>query len=316
MELRQLRVFEAVVRHGTVTDAAVALGLAPSSVSARVRALEESLGVPLFDRTVRGMRLTPSGERMLTWSRRLLDAADQARREVVGTASALRLGALETIAATHVPRVLARLSEARGRGADRVEVRSSASRDELLADVVGGTLDAALLLDTGGALGDLGFPQPEAPLTFLDVEPVPLSLVAAPGNPLAGRAGLTRADLRDQSLLVNVEKCSFRLAADRFLGPGPARVRAGGVPVVRAWAEQGLGIALLPAFAVAEAVGRGALAELDLPVPDISLRLVWRSDRESLPGLRELLYACAATPVTPPNGLGRAVSTPSVATNS
>ncbi|MEV4258298.1 LysR family transcriptional regulator [Spirillospora sp. NPDC049652] len=316
MELRQLRVFEAVVRHGTVTDAAVALGLAPSSVSARVRALEESLGVPLFDRTARGMRLTPSGERMLTWSRRLLDAADEARREVVGTASALRLGALETIAATHVPRVLARLSaRSPGVAPERVEVRSSAARDELLADVIGGTLDAALLLDTGAALGDLGFPQPEAPLTFLDVEPVPLALVAAPDNPLAGRPNLTRADLRDQSLLVNVEKCSFRLAADRFLGPEPNRVRAGGVPVVRAWAEQGLGIALLPGFAVDDAVRRGTLAGLDLPVPDISLRLVWRADRESLPGLRELLYACAATPVAAPSGLGRADRTPAAATN-
>lgn len=298
MELRQLEVFEAVARHGTVTDAAVALDLAPSSVSARIRALEESLGVPLFDRTARGMRLTPSGERMLTWSRRLLDAADQARREVVGTASALRLGALETIAATHVPNVLARLA-ARSPGfpADRVEVRSSVSRDELLADVVDGTLDAALLLDTGEALGDLGFPPPEAPLTFLDVEPVPLTLVAAPGSALAGRPNLTRDDLSGQSLLVNVENCSFRLAADRFLGPGPARVRAGGVQVLRAWAEQGLGLALLPGFAVADAVRHGTLTALDLPVPDIRLRLVWRPDREALPGLRELLYACAATPV-------------------
>lgn len=300
MELRQLEVFEAVARHGTVTDAAVALDLAPSSVSARIRALEESLGVPLFDRTARGMRLTPSGERMLTWSRRLLDAADQARREVVGKASALRLGALETIAATHVPNVLARLA-ARSPGfpADRVEVRSSVSRDELLADVVDGTLDAALLLDTGEALGDLGFPPPEAPLTFLDVEPVPLTLVAAPGSALAGRPDLTRDDLSGQSLLVNVENCSFRLAADRFLGPGPARVRAGGVQVLRAWAEQGLGLALLPGFAVADAVRHGTLTALDLPVPDIRLRLVWRPDREALPGLRELLYACAATPVGP-----------------
>ncbi|MCP2336995.1 LysR family transcriptional regulator [Actinomadura rupiterrae] len=295
MELRQLRVFEAVVRHGTVTDAAVALGLAPSSVSARIRALEESLGVPLFDRTARGMRLTASGERMLAWSRRLLDAAEQARSEVVGAASALRLGALETIAATHVPRVLARLA-ARSPGI-AAEVAASSFRDELLADVTDGKLDAALLLDTGDSLGDLGFPPPEEPLTFVDVEPVPLVLVAAPGHALAGRHGLVRDDLRGESLLVNVQNCSFRLAADRFLGPDVARVRAGGVPVQRAWAEQGLGVALLPAFAVAEALRAGALVGLDLPVPDISLRLVWRSDREALPGLRELLYACAAAPV-------------------
>src|ERR1700754_216981 len=58
MELRQLRTFEAVVRHRTVTDAAVALEMAPSSVSEQIRTLERSLGVALFERTSTGMRLT------------------------------------------------------------------------------------------------------------------------------------------------------------------------------------------------------------------------------------------------------------------
>ena len=54
MELRQLRTFEAVVRHRTVTDAAVALAMAPSSVSEQIRTLEKSLGIALFERTPRG----------------------------------------------------------------------------------------------------------------------------------------------------------------------------------------------------------------------------------------------------------------------
>ncbi|MEV7013361.1 hypothetical protein [Streptosporangium sp. NPDC051022] len=57
-----------------------------------------------------------------------------------------------------MPRVLARLAERRpGVG---VEVRTSAGRDELLAEVSAGRLEAALVLDTGDALGDLGFPPP------------------------------------------------------------------------------------------------------------------------------------------------------------
>lgn len=113
MELRQLRVFEAVVAHRTVTGAAVALGLAPSSVSEQIRTLERSLDTELFERAPRGMTLTSAGERLLPWSRRLLDQAEQARREVVAARARLRLGALETIAATHVPAVLARLAERR-----------------------------------------------------------------------------------------------------------------------------------------------------------------------------------------------------------
>ncbi|MFF0309671.1 LysR family transcriptional regulator [Streptosporangium sp. NPDC004379] len=292
MELRQLRTFEAVIRGGTVTDAANELGLAPSTVSEQIRALERSLGVELFERTARGMRPTGAGERMLDWARRLLDAAEQARREVAGLPGVLRLGALETIAATLVPRVLARLAGRRPGLA--VEVAPSVSRDELLDGVAAGRLEAALLLDTGEALGDLGFPPPAGPLTFLDLDPVPLVLVAAPGHRLAGRSPVLPGDLDGERLLVNVPACSFRMAADRILGPGPERVRAGGVAVMRAWAERGLGIALLPEFAVAEALRSGALTRLGLAAPDLRLRLVWRGDREDLPGLRDVLYAAVA----------------------
>ncbi|WP_329251254.1 LysR family transcriptional regulator [Actinoallomurus sp. NBC_01490] len=292
MEFHQLRIFEAVVRHRTVTDAAVALDHAPSSVSAQIRALERSLGVPLFERTPTGMRPTGAGERLLVWARRLLAQAEQARAEVAGRSRQVRLGALETIAATYVPRVLARLAERRP-GVE-VEVRPSVSRADLLADVIAGRLEAALVLDTGEALGDLGFPTPPEPLTFLDVDEVPLALVAAPRHPLAGRAGLTPADLAEERLLVNAPNCSFLMAADRVVGPGPERVWTGGVPVMRAWAEQGLGVALLPEFAVASARDAGTLTRLDLPAPALSLRLVWRGDQEDVPGLRDVLYAACA----------------------
>jgi DNA-binding transcriptional LysR family regulator len=62
---------------------------------------------------------------------------------------------------------------------------------------------------------------------------------------------------------------------------------------MRAWAEHGLGISLLPRFAVADSLRAGTLVQLDLPLPDLSLRLVWRDDQELLPGLRDILYAAA-----------------------
>jgi DNA-binding transcriptional LysR family regulator len=297
MELRQLRIFEAVVRHRTVTDAAIALGMAPSSVSEQIRALEKSLGVALFHRTARGMRLTSAGEHLVSWAHRLLTQAEQARREVTGQRQIVRLGALETIAAAEVPRVLDRLA---GRRPDvRVEVRPSMSRDDLFADVIAGRLEAALVLDTGTALGDLGFPAPPAPLAFLDVGTVPLVLVAAPGHPLAGRRGLAPVDLSGQRLLVNAPGCSFSMAADKAIGVGPERIYTGAVPVMRAWAEQGRGISLLPRFAVSDALTSGTLARLDLPAPELSLRLTWHSDREDLPGLRDVLYAASSLPPDP-----------------
>ena len=290
MELRQLRTFEAVVTRHTVTEAANALGLAPSTVSEQIRALERSLGVSLFERQARGMTLTPAGTRLVGWARRLLGQAEQARREVTGDHHVVRLGALETIAATHLPGVLARLAE-RCPGL-QVEVSSDGSRDTLLAAVVAGDLAAALLLDCDDELGGLGFAPPPAALDFADLGPVPLALVAAPDHPLAGRP-LVREDLKGERLLVNGPACSFWMAGTRILGDSVERVRAGGVTVMKAWAAQGLGIALLPEFAVGKGVAAGDLARLELPMPDLSLRLVWRCGQEELPGLKEVLYAAS-----------------------
>lgn len=291
MELRQLRTFEAVVRHRTVTDAAVALDLAPSSVSQQIRTLEESLGVSLFVRGPKGMRLTAAGERLLGWARRLLEQAEQAYHDVRDERQVLRLGALETLAGFYVPQVLARFAERRP-DID-VEIRAERARDGLLADVIDGRLEAALLLDSGEDVDNLGFPAPAEPLSFIDLDPVPLALVAAPAHPLSTRTGLTPGDLEHQRLLVNVPECSFWMAGNKILGPAPKRIKVGGVPVMRAWAEHGLGISLLPKFAVADSLSSGTLVQLDLPVPDLSLRLVWREDRESLPGVRDILYAAA-----------------------
>ncbi|WP_329177186.1 LysR family transcriptional regulator [Streptomyces sp. NBC_01477] len=300
MELRQLRTFEAVVREGSVTDAAVALGLAPSSVSQAVRTLERSLGVQLFVRDPRGMRTTAAGEQLLTWAGRLLDQAEQARREVVAADAAarevttVRLGALESIAAEIVPAILARLA-ARRPGL-RVEVRSDPSRDALLTAVGAGELDAALVLDTGKALGDLGFPVPSVgPLDFLDLDPVPLVLVGSPAHPQAGADGLVPADFDGLRLLVNTaSSCSFALAADRLFGPAVERVQAGSVAVMRAWARQGVGMALLPAFAVAPDLAAGSLVALRLPLPTLHLRLTWPPSDPTHPATRALLYAASA----------------------
>lgn len=300
MELRQLRSFRAVVEAGSVTEAAVRLGMAPSSVSQAVRTLEGDLGVRLFERGARGMRVTAAGAELAGWAGRLLEQAERARREVVAAGAAereaapVRLGALESIAAELVPGILGRLAARRPGLA--AEVRSESSRDALLAAVRTGELDAALLLDTGEALGDLGFAVPPGPeLDFLDLDPVPLVLVAAPAHPLAAAPGLVPADLDGGRLLVNrASTCSFALAAGRVFGQGVERVQAGSVAVMRAWARQGVGVALLPAFAVAADLAAGTLTALPLPLPALRLRLVWPPSAAAHPATRALLYAATA----------------------
>src|ERR1700761_8884142 len=71
MDATDLKVFEVVARHGSMNRAAVELSTVQSNVTARVSALEDELGVLLFQRHARGVKITPAGRRMLPFSARI-----------------------------------------------------------------------------------------------------------------------------------------------------------------------------------------------------------------------------------------------------
>lgn len=96
MELYQLRAFIAVAEHGNVTRAAEHLFTSQPAVSAQIKALEQTFGVALFDRTPAGMALTEPGQRLLEHARATVTQAqateDLARHLRDGTAGRLRIG--------------------------------------------------------------------------------------------------------------------------------------------------------------------------------------------------------------------------------
>jgi DNA-binding transcriptional LysR family regulator len=108
-----MRSFLAVADCGSVTAAAGRLLRTQSAVSLQIRRLEESLGQPLFDRQARGVALTPRGEQLVPYARRvvaLLDEAAVALREkpLVGP---VRVGIPDEYSGTVLPRVVAAFDE-------------------------------------------------------------------------------------------------------------------------------------------------------------------------------------------------------------
>ncbi|WP_119154467.1 LysR family transcriptional regulator [Caldimonas tepidiphila] len=98
MEIYQLKAFIAVARTGQMTRAAEQLHITQSAVSKQLKALEEELGAPLFERSNLGMTLSAFGRRLMPLAKRTLDAAAElssAAKEMQGRVSGtLRLGTI------------------------------------------------------------------------------------------------------------------------------------------------------------------------------------------------------------------------------
>lgn len=185
MEIRQLRYFVAVAEELHFGRAAQRLHIAQPAVSQQIGRLERELGLALFDRSPRHVRLTDAGARMLAEARAVLAATDGAAAvaaELAGPRPAtLRLGTSPGLG-TRVAAVMDRL------GASGIAVELDARPVAAqLAAVRSGELDAALVR--------VGAPRPGLRAVRLWSEPLRAALPAA--HPLAGRDRVRLDELAD-----------------------------------------------------------------------------------------------------------------------
>lgn len=113
LDLTALRAFAVVADTGGVTRAASLLNLTQSAVSMQIKRLEEALARPFFFRTARRLTLTPEGEQLLAYARRMLSLNDEvlARLSDVAFEGELRLGVPHDIVYPALPEILKRMAQ-------------------------------------------------------------------------------------------------------------------------------------------------------------------------------------------------------------
>ena len=99
INLHQLRIFQAVATHHSYTRAAEELYLSQPAVSLQVRALERTIGLPLFEKSGRTLRLTDAGRELLTYSDRIFALLDETKL-VLEELSGARRGLVKVAAST------------------------------------------------------------------------------------------------------------------------------------------------------------------------------------------------------------------------
>jgi DNA-binding transcriptional LysR family regulator len=282
MEVRQLQIFRILAEELNFTRTAEKVHTVQSNVTAQIRALEDELGVPLFDRLGRRVTLTDAGRRFQPFAEKALEAMEQGQRSVrVGAepSGPLRIGSPESIVTYRLPPVL-RIFRQRF---PQVEVSFRPELNETLAgELETGKIDLALCM-----CDDVTLP----PLVSAEVRKEKIVLCGHPSHPLTRKSAVKPSDIEGQNLLLTEPGCGYRNKLDRILTL--QNVRPGNitdfssVEALKQCIAAGMGLGLLPAVVVAGELRRGKIKALRWTGPpfDIGTQILWHKDKWISPAM-------------------------------
>ncbi len=271
LTLKQLRYFEALSRHGHFGRAAEASAISQPALSQQIKEMEESLGIELFERQARQVRLSTLGEEFAVRVREILRAVDElvdlARASRDSLVGRLRIGIIPTVAPYLLPRIVSEL--ARVNPALDIRMRETVT-PKLLAELTEGRLDTAIL-----ALPASEPSLQETPLFdehFVLVRPLEDAEKPVPN----------REALKEMRLLLLEEGHCFRDQALSFCNMGATRARelmdGSSLSTLVQMVSAGIGVTLIPEIAVPIETRSAAvsISRFEAPQPSRRIGMVWR----------------------------------------
>ncbi|MFN8546905.1 MAG: LysR substrate-binding domain-containing protein [Candidatus Eisenbacteria bacterium] len=245
MRLSDLESFVQAVRAGSLSAAARRLFVTQPAISARLRRLEREVGERLLVRSGRGVHPTARGARLFARCGPLLEELKQLESELHAEeriGGRLAIGATDLVAIYHLPAALARLRRRFPALEVQVQVEGTA---ELIRSLEAGAIEFAIVTAPVSTAG-------------LELSPLfedPLVVVAAHGHPLAAKRRVTAELVAAQPWLNHKRESVTRLSLETFFaGHGVAlrtEMEISSPEAIKALVKAGLGVAALPARAVA-----------------------------------------------------------------
>jgi len=258
---RQLATFHAVARLGSVSAAADEMHLTQPAVSLQIASLEESARTPLLQRTGRGIRLTPAGELLDGYARRILELWREAGEEMATLqgvfSGTLRVGAITT-AEYLLPPMLVTFANQHPRVKVNLQV---GNRDEIVRMLGSQEIDLAIMGRPPAELKTVSTPFAKHPMAFL----------VSPQHPLMQEARhkpVSMAQLSEQRILVRERGSGTRATIERLFKDAGLPLRIGSEmssnEAIKHMCAAGFGVAFLSMHTCVLEMEAGVLALLPM----------------------------------------------------
>jgi DNA-binding transcriptional LysR family regulator len=291
MNLHHLAIFHAIAETGSISASAERMHISQPAISRQLKEFEKRMGVVLFERLPRGMRLTQPGEVLRTYAARLFEIARTAEAAVGELSDArqghVSIGASNTVGTYILPSLLARFR----RSHPSIGISMFVGNTEQVSQ---GVHDLRFML--GFIEGPLHVPDLRVD-RFIEDEIVP---VASGDHPLSARKRLTPADLSGQSLLMREPGSGTRELVETRLQRHGVRpgyiVEFGSTEAIKQAAVHGGGVAWLPRVCMPRELAAGELVRL--PVKPLTIRrplsVIRRSEGYTAPATEAFLEVLSA----------------------
>lgn len=285
LSLRQIEALQAIARAGTLIAAARELNMTPSALTARLKGLEQSIGLPLFDRASSGLVANMAGQAALQAAEKISvavrDFAERMEDVRLGRGGRLSVAAVST-AKYFAPRMIAAFMASH----PQLDLRFLiGNRAEVLAMLKANEVDVALM----------GRPPDDLPVAKTVIGPHPYVMAAPPSHRLVGARAAAKEELAGEAFLFREEGSGSRSLFEYFIGDVQVRrpqfgIELGSNETIKQAVMAGLGIALISAHTIAAEVADGRLATLDIAGLPIVRQwfVVHRTDRVASPAAQAL----------------------------